>query len=248
MIVAIGDLHGHCNEFGELMYNLNQYAHIDLKRDQIIFLGDYIDGGPDSACCVDVVRDLQEEYGAIVLRGNHEQMLLDSYDDPTNWNKWATWYYQGGEATVASYMPPALSDYEKAIFPRNARAVPEDVINWMRTLPYYHETNSFYFVHAGFNPGIKPENNSTETMMWIRQPFIESDYIWPKRVVFGHTYIGDRPLVMDNKIGIDTMLHNSGRLTAAVLIDGRLKDSNGDIISFYQTRKVYGEGIFSRTD
>lgn len=229
LIVAIGDIHGHYNQLTELLYNINRF--VDISTTQIIFLGDYIDGGPDSAAVVDVVRDLQEQYNAIALLGNHEQMMLDSYDDPSNWNKWASWYYQGGEQTIQSYTPEGLSDYEKSVFPRNAKAIPDDVRKWVRHLPLWHETKNYFFVHAGFNPGIPIYANSKETMLWIRKAFIDSDYDWGKRVIFGHTYHPDI-VVQKNKICLDTMFHDRGRLSAAIIDD----DNPDEPITFVQTR------------
>jgi serine/threonine protein phosphatase 1 len=98
----------------------------------------------------------------------------------------------------------------------------EDHLQWMKNLKTIHETEHFVFVHAGLVPGIAPEHTRLWERLWIRRMFIDSDYNWGKRVIFGHTVMKDgRPHVEFNKIGIDTMHHGQGRITAVILDEKR---------------------------
>jgi len=82
-------------------------------------------------------------------------------------------------------------------------------------LPYY-ETVQYIFVHAGLEPGISLKSQETETMIWIRHEFIDTDYHFGKTVIFGHTPMTE-PLITDNKIGIDTGAVYGGKLTCLEL-------------------------------
>lgn len=221
MFIAIGDIHGHYDKLESLFYEIRERFDGDLRPHTVVFLGDYVDGGLDTSLCIEFVRDFEEDYPqTVALLGNHEDMLLNNYDDPRNIMTYHLWYNQGGAATVSSYrkLTEGLSEYELALQHRDSRVIPESDIKWMKNLPLLYETKSFYFVHAGLAPDVSLEHNSRTDMLWIRDDFINSDYDWGKRVIFGHTY-NKEPVVMKNKIGIDTMMHNRGVLTAVILND-----------------------------
>ena len=76
----------------------------------------------------------------------------------------------------------------------------------------YIELDDYYVVHAGFRPGVEIEKQSSEDLIWIREPFIFSDHNFGKKVIFGHTPLAE-PLVMDNKIGLDTGAVYGNKLT-----------------------------------
>lgn len=217
-LFAIGDIHGQYRALATLMQTLESDAGLDPDRDTVVFLGDYVDGGPDTRR---VVTQLMAWNAAYLhwrfLKGNHEDLMLDAlvfnfriYGD------YYIWWNQGGRETAHSYLPPDATDYERAIMqPREY--VPPDHLAWLADLPLTHEQDGYVFVHAGFAPRIGLKGQRELDMLWIREAFIDSDWDFDGlRVVFGHTPFAE-PLVMPNKIGIDTMGHHGGRITAVEL-------------------------------
>ena len=219
MIVAIGDVHGHYREMQSLLANLGR-AGIDFAADTVIWLGDYIDGGPDSALVVATLIELQRAYPHwIFLKGNHEAELISALvTRPHDQAQIANWYHQGGRETLASYQRRAGAPTDQA--PSAARhAVPAAHLDWLDGLPCLHESARFAFVHAGLDPRLAAiVDNGPEELLWIRDAFIDSERDWGKRVIFGHTHFRE-PLVLPNKIGINTMHHHGGRLTGVLLTD-----------------------------
>jgi serine/threonine protein phosphatase 1 len=196
------------------------------KDDTLVFLGDYVDGGPETKKVIDQLMKWEEEYPHwVFLYGNHEDLMLDAlvYNSRI-YGSYSLWWGQGGKATAMSYMPEDLTDYEKAIS-NPADHIPVEHLSWIQGRPRYHETDEHFFVHAGVWPEMSlEENKKTEyrqEIIWVRDDFIFSKYDWGKTIVFGHTVFPYRgkgkycePLVEDNKIGIDGMHHNDGVLIA----------------------------------
>lgn len=234
-IVAIGDIHGQYDMLTTLMWKINQC--VDLDTTPLVFLGDYVDGGPDTKLVVDALITFQSMYPHwVFLRGNHEQMFLDALTlGQSERQTYYHWYNQGGAATRQSYIGDMvvpdtlgkrlLSEYEKSLV-SVVDAIPAEHFAFFNALPYMHESEKFYFVHAGCVPGSPPEDTPDNYKMWIREEFFESDYDWGKRVIAGHTY-QKQPLVRPNLAVIDTMWHGEGVITAAVL-----NDETGEIEQF----------------
>lgn len=200
-LLAIGDIHGCLAELDQLLDQVEPNV-----EDQLVFLGDYIDRGPDSAGVVDRLLQLGERLPRLVcLRGNHEQMLLDFLDNRNP----ADFLVNGGAETIASYRtndrwppPPAHLDF-------------------FRKLRALYVTEDFIFVHAGLRPGIPLEEQDEEDMLWIRRDFLESDADWGKPVVFGHTP-RQMPLLDARRIGIDTGCVYGRQLTCCNLFNGKI--------------------------
>ncbi|MDQ3654918.1 MAG: serine/threonine protein phosphatase [Chloroflexota bacterium] len=217
-LFAVGDIHGRFTELAALMDSLRSEAGLRADSDTIVFLGDYVDGGPDTRLVVEQLIAWQERYPHWrFLKGNHEDMMLDAlvYNSRT-YGFYDMWWGQGGRATALSYLPEDASDYDHAIMqPREF--IPPHHLEWLNSRPLTHEQDGYVFVHAGFAPRIGLAAQAEEDMLWIRERFVNSDWDFDgKRVVFGHTPF-DEPLVMPNKIGIDTMFHDFGKLTAVEL-------------------------------
>lgn len=177
------------------------------KRDRLIFIGDYIDRGEDPKGVVDFILSLKKESDNIeCLLGNHEAMLLD-YLRGRNRD---LYLFNGGTVTLRSYSVRRKSEKDSLI--------PEDHLEFFSNLKPYIELEHYYIVHAGFRPGRRIEEQSLEDMIWIRYEFIDSDYDFGKKVIFGHTPF-DEPLVTDKKIGIDTGAVYGNKLTCIQLPD-----------------------------
>lgn len=232
---AISDIHGCFQEFELLLAKLP----IDLKEDRLVILGDMIDRGPDTKQLLDKLIDMQQEFGedhVVVLYGNHEDLMLDTLMyQGRKYHSFDLWWKQGGKQTAWSYLPEefkkeALTEEEKY---KRAIMKPEHFIDpahiqWLASRPWYFEDDDYIFVHGGLRPDMTPEQmrNSPiyqQDLLWIRWEFIHSPFDWGKKVIFGHTadnHTGKfEPIVMENKIGIDTAVcpPSSNALTAVEL-------------------------------
>ncbi len=217
-LFAVGDIHGHFTALTELMTSMLAHGGLEPETDTVVFLGDYVDGGPDTKSVITQLIDWQERYPHWrFLKGNHEDLMLDAlvYNFRT-YGDYYIWWNQGGRATAQSYLPSNATGYDRAIMqPRDY--IPPDHLAWLNSLPLTHEQDGYVFVHAGFKPRIGLAGQTERDMLWIREQFIQSDWDFDgKRVVFGHTPLSE-PLVTPNKIGIDTMFHGFGRITAVEL-------------------------------
>jgi serine/threonine protein phosphatase 1 len=198
-IYVIGDIHGCFKMFEKLMEEISWQP----EKDKLIFLGDYIDRGPDSKEVVEYIVGLKKKYSNIrCLLGNHEICLLNYflYKDS------APFLMNGGEKTIISYEL------------NNGNRIPEEHFDFFKSLETYIELDNYYFVHAGFRPGIKIKKQEQDDLLWIRDPFISSEYDFGKRVIFGHTSFS-APLIMPNKIGLDTGAVFGNKLTCLKLPD-----------------------------
>ena len=215
-LFAIGDIHGH---FLELTGLVGQLAGDGMapERDTIVFLGDAVDSGPDTKRVVDQLMEWQRTYPHwVFLMGNHDALMIDALDREDDVERFSLWFSQGGEETYLSYLGDRAASDGKQDLPRPSAIVPEEHRQWLRGLALFHETDQYIFVHAGLRPTRAPEKNTRHDMLWIREPFIRSEYDWGKRVIFAHTPVRE-PLVMPNKIGIDTLPRDLGKLCAVEL-------------------------------
>ena len=202
---AIGDIHGYSAALGALLDRIESHRRGRDRR--LVFVGDYIDRGPNSAGVIDLVRDLQrrEPENVICLMGNHEELLFKSHEDPL---LVSAWLESGGNATLASY---GVEDPEN---------LPDDILLWASTLATVHEDARRYYVHAGFRPGVPAPDPDIETRLWIREPFLSADHDFGKHVVHGHTPCMDgKPDVRHHRTNVDTAAGWGRALTAGVFTD-----------------------------
>jgi serine/threonine protein phosphatase 1 len=197
----VGDVHGCLDMLKRLMGSIGWSP----GADRLIFLGDFIDRGSQSKGVVEYVMEISRLSERVeCLMGNHERILLDFMDGrDTN-----TFFLNGGLTTLNSYR----TEQQKY----GGFLIPDDHLSFFRSLKLLIELEDFYVVHAGFRPGIAIENQSTEDLLWIRDSFIFSNYFFGKRVIFGHTPFA-QPLVMENKIGLDTGAVYGNKLTCLEL-------------------------------
>jgi serine/threonine protein phosphatase 1 len=203
-IFAIGDIHGCLKQLQTLMKSLE----VDRENDLLIFIGDYIDRGDSPKNVMDFIIELRDRYKNIVfLMGNHEQMFLrylDGIDEEL-------YLGNGGMTTLLDYGISRSRSLEA-----RKEKIPEEHLHFFHSLLPYYETDDYIFVHAGLQPGLPLGQQTVYDLLWIRHEFIDSEYDFCKRVVFGHTHLG-APLIMPNKIGIDTGAVYGGPLTCVEL-------------------------------
>lgn len=203
---VIGDIHGNYKELNELLRMINT----DYQNDELIFLGDYIDRGPESYQVIQLLITLQKKYGKnhiILLRGNHEQMAIN------NINSGCIDRYNGYDATYRD-------------FARNNDSI-EKYLEFFKSLPLYYEDDNFIYVHGGIRPGISLNKQKDIDLLWIREEFYLSSIKFNKTIIFGHTptvSINNKwdPYIKSDRIGIDTGLVFGGALTALEIEDGKI--------------------------
>jgi serine/threonine protein phosphatase 1 len=203
-IYAIGDIHGNL----DLLQRLLEKIQPDLARDQLVFMGDYIDRGPNPKGVVDYVlgfKRLVNPQEVICLKGNHEAMFLNFLQG----RDLELFLFNGGLSTLRDYWGEDWDHLEQLVLPPEHRKFFEE-------LRLYYETPDYLFVHGGLKPGVPPAKQDEEDLLWIRGDFIASMEDFGKKVIFGHTPF-QQPLVMPNKIGIDTGAAYGNRLTCLKL-------------------------------
>lgn len=218
-VYAVGDIHGRLDLLNTLIESIREdaeraHAHAPI----VVFLGDYIDRGPDSRGVIERLRTLDLAEGAsYVLKGNHEAMLLDFLDGGPG----ESWLANGGAATARSY---GIDVSGTAHTPQDLRRelrsrMGDEHIAFLRSLGLFHREGGYLFVHAGINPARTFAEQREADLIWIRAPFLEYDGDLGAVVVHGHT-TADTPQICPHRIGIDTRAWASGVLTALVLQGG----------------------------
>ncbi len=216
MIYAIGDIHGCLAPLKELM------AQIAPKpEDEVVFLGDYIDRGPDSKGVLDyLVANHKPNWH--YLRGNHEQMLLEWLGTP-NPLAAANWLLNGGHQTLQSYVPREKLDEVRG---EGAHIllqsyIPHTHVELLNSLPLFYETADYYFCHAGINLDRSLADQEQDDLLWIRRKFLQDPRPTPKLVVHGHTPV-DKTDISKDRINLDTGCVYGGSLTAIALPEKKL--------------------------
>lgn len=231
LIYAVGDTHGRADVLVDLLATIATDA--GGRRYELIFLGDYVDRGPDSRGVIDRILALADDPGLSVaaLKGNHEEAMLDFLADATLGPVWAQY---GGGATLQSYgvRPPANrmddADWERARV-EFAGALPASHRAFLAGLRLHAQRGDYLFVHAGIRPGVALAEQTPRDLMWIRREFIDHGKRLEHVVVHGHTP-EPRPFEGVHRIGVDTGAYYSGRLTAVRL--------EGDERSFLDRKSV----------
>jgi len=216
IVYAVGDIHGRLDLLEQAIEAIGRHAAKApaTSERRIVFLGDYVDRGPDSAGTIEhLLTHPFDGFTPTFLRGNHEQAMLDFFDasspDPA-------WLNYGGVAALASYGIVA-ADRPLPEIRREMRAcIPSAHIDFLRQTEFTKLAGDYLFVHAGIRPGVELERQNPQDFMWIREPFLASTTPYAFRVVHGHT-ITEFPDVRPNRIGIDTGAYASGVLTVLAL-------------------------------
>jgi serine/threonine protein phosphatase 1 len=215
-LYAVGDIHGCADLLDALLEKIDKDAR-GIKNATLIFLGDYVDRGPDSKGVLDRLVQLGDgKQDCIFLKGNHEAVMLDFLDDPEEMLHWLDW---GGEETLLSYGLRGVLRRSAEELGENLRAaMPAAHLDFLRALPLTHIEGDYLFVHAGLRPGVPLEDQEEEDLLWIRHLF--HDAAPEKRpahiVVHGHQPLR-RPLDAGWRIDVDTGACWSGALTAVAL-------------------------------
>jgi serine/threonine protein phosphatase 1 len=224
-IYAIGDIHGRLDLLEQVEgLILDDAAAAPERRKVVVYLGDYVDRGPDSRAVVErLAHRPLPGFEAIHLRGNHEAMMLDFLSDI---EVGPGWMWNGGGATLESYgvaTPKPWTDAAQLEVARRrlATALPDDHRAFLIRLGLAHHEGDFLFAHAGIRPGVPLDAQDAHDLLWIREDFLYSRADHGAVVVHGHTIV-DAPTRRHNRIAIDTGAYLSGRLTCLVLTSARV--------------------------
>jgi serine/threonine protein phosphatase 1 len=224
---AIADVHGRLDLLKPLVEAiLADAAATPANRKVVIFLGDYVDRGPESRGVIRYLTALPLDRGIEwrFLKGNHEEAMLDFLADPSKGSRWCEY---GGEATLQSYglRAPDLRHRTEA-WARVSADLDHNLSRqeraFLEALELSVTIGDYFFAHAGARPGELLERQKPHDLMWIRNSFLESDVEFDKVVVHGHT--PTRAVHVDRRrIGLDTRAYESGVLSA-VRLEGAARE------------------------
>ena len=216
-VYAIGDIHGRRDLLDELLSEIVKDCDATQQTVVLVFLGDYVDRGPDSKGVVDRLLSLPTAFQKKFLRGNHDQAVLDFLANPASYDSWCDF---GANETLTSYGVRPPRDHSLSTFrdvrDRFAEVLPADHLHFFQTLSLSWELGDYFFAHAGVRPGAPLNEQTQDDLLWIRDGFLASSKDFGKVVVHGHTPT-DGPVKRANRIGVDTGAYLTGRLTAVVL-------------------------------
>ncbi len=218
-VFVMSDVHGEFAMMEEMLKNWNR------KEEQLIILGDLADRGPNSKATLELAYHLVQRKGAIVLKGNHDDMLEKYLEDPLR--NQGLYYMNGGGKTIDSLLGEASlgRDHQK-----NVQAIKEEypwLLPFLKSLSYFYEWENYLFVHAGVDLTLDDWRDSTERdFIWIREGFYDQKNQTGKTIVFGHSVTANLHRERSNfdiwqsgdgLIGIDGGAVYGGRLHALVL-------------------------------
>ncbi|MDB5522592.1 MAG: Serine/threonine protein phosphatase [Rhizobium sp.] len=196
--LAIGDIHGCSEQLGQLLDSIEMW----WPGGTIVFLGDYVDRGPDSRGVLLrlMAGPTKPGWKWIALKGNHEEMMVSALKIGEHVSRWLE---NGGEETSQSY----------------GGHVPDVVLDWADNLPTIHVDEHRIFVHAGVDDAIPLDAQSERTLLWSRPPVGSDNDYWGKHLCHGHTPRSGNPTTTGNRTNVDSGCVFGGSLTAAVFDD-----------------------------
>ncbi|WP_425098466.1 metallophosphoesterase family protein [Tropicibacter sp. S64] len=245
-LYAIGDIHGQKSMLED------QLALIDKDggaQARVVFLGDYVDRGPDSKGVIDLfLQGLRDGRDWLFLKGNHDRMMIrfldigQTHDDSILSGK--RWFHErlGGANTLRSYFEPEaflqslglrnarLEDFGTEPVPKSVlpafvtaanAAVPQAHRDFLGQLKLTYRDANFMFVHAGIRPGLPLGMQEEEDLLWIREPFLSDQRNHGALIVHGHTSV-DVPEMRINRLNLDTGAGYGRMLSTAVFEDGKV--------------------------
>jgi len=197
-LIAIGDIHGHLAKLESLLEQVQP-----RQDDHIVFLGDYIDRGPDSYSVVEYILELQRRVPATVaLRGNHEDFVVSLFLGNLSETLRNIWLGpNGGRATMASY--------------RNRDLYLKEHQDFYCGLPYSHAEGGYFFCHAGVEPRVPLDRQKPHVLVEEGAGYYGYTGDHGMMVVHGHRHLESGvPEIHPNRINLDTGAGHGGPLTA----------------------------------
>lgn len=216
LIYAVGDVHGRADLLEALIARIDHDC--DGAEGELIFLGDYIDRGPDSRACIDVLLNCQDltSLQPVFLKGNHEATLLEFLGGAAIGPAWADY---GAFDMLTSYgvRPPRRKTRDEdwgEVRLALQHALPATHQAFFEGLAVSADRDPYFFAHAGIDPKKPIEEQEERDLLWIRKPFLTYKKRLERFVVHGHS-ARKSPIIARYSLGIDTGAYSTGRLTAA---------------------------------
>lgn len=217
-IAIIGDVHGQADLLDRL---LDQLSKEPVNR--LVFVGDYVDRGEDSARVLEILMRLGADAPQhVFLKGNHEKMMLDFIDRPRE--RAERWVRNGGLQTLASFglhdLRVSMTDDELSSAAEEFRnALPPRCEDWVRSLGLSYQTGNLWVVHAAAAPDQPVDGQSDRILLWGHRDFGKRPRQDGQWIAHGHTVVPE-PICGDGIISVDTGAYATGRLTAAIVSPG----------------------------
>jgi serine/threonine protein phosphatase 1 len=236
-LYVIGDIHG---QLAQLVEAIDWIEKDGGPAAPIVFLGDYIDRGPDSRGVLDLLiqgRDAGRNW--TFLKGNHDRMFewflqTPSRADPHLFTD-LSWLHErlGGQDTLRSYgLDFSLRRRLSAVHDEALRAVPKAHRDFLAGCRLTFETGGLFFCHAGIRPGVALRDQKEEDLLWIREEFLDFEGSHPKLIVHGHSPV-EQPCHYGNRINLDSGAGYGHPLTAAVF-----EERNCSILTVQGRQKI----------
>lgn len=210
---CVGDIHGYAYHLRNLLAEIDKRAKED---DKIVFLGDYVDRGPEVFEVISILaKRMDGNYRNIFLCGNHDEEFRRSARTMMPFS-----YYESciDEATVESY--------KRYGYNALTMDMPDDHIQFFRFLLSYYDTEHAFFVHAGVNPHEQLCEQRDSVYLWTRSQFLNWNGPFAKTIVHGHSITKSGSVEFDGrKISVDTSAYRNNKLSCAVIEDGKLIDT-----------------------
>lgn len=242
-VFVVGDIHGEYQMFKKIL------DYWDEQKQQLILLGDLGDRGEDPKACFELAKTLVEDKGAICLKGNHEDMLLDFLNRPQHTA--SLYEMNGGMVTIQSFLDMKEGNYDVVELSASVQSNYTWLKPFIESLPLNYEWEDYVFVHAGVDlTKADWRETSDRDYVWIREGFYDQPNHTDKTIVFGHTVtsmLHDKQTNSDiwesgdGKIGLDGGAVYGGTLHGVVF------DKNGIVDQYKVKNKGYGFGhLFGR--
>jgi serine/threonine protein phosphatase 1 len=214
IVYAIGDVHGRLDLLKAARTQL--LRHDQGRQNPVVFLGDYVDRGPDSCGVIELLMNWKRD-GVFCLKGNHEAMMVQACRR-RDAESLETWLSFGGDATLRSYGAESFNQF-------SLNLIPERHVAWLDSLPTLLEDDHRVFVHGGLLPGVRIARQREDVLLWVRQRFLLADgdeFPDRKHVVHGHTPVWagklspSEPELLAHRTNLDTAAYATGVLTIAI--------------------------------
>ncbi len=220
-IYAVGDVHGRADLLAQLLACIDaDAAAYPAPRAIEVYVGDYIDRGPQSREVLDLLVARSRIRRLICLKGNHETYIPDFLRNPAILDQWRLF---GGLQTLVSYgVVPSINpdaQEQRELAAAFGGALPEHHRQFLANLRPSFTSGDYFFAHAGVRPGVPLSQQHEQDLLWIREDFLLHEEGFGKIVIHGHTPVAE-PDIRPNRINIDTGAYATGRLTCLVLEGG----------------------------
>jgi len=226
-LFAIGDVHGYAAHLRALHERLRDTIRSDHSAADtlVVWLGDYIDRGPDPLGCLDLVSSGLGLPGIreAKLRGNHECYLTEAVDaDDYPEHALMHWIANGGGETIAGILPGRARPNARELPGLLRDAMGPERRHFLASLTVFFRAGNYVFAHAGVDPARPLEGQRESDLLWIRDPFLDC-LDWPHDAVVVHGHTPEGPEVLSHRICVDSGVYFRGRLTAVEIVEDRLR-------------------------